>query len=61
MSPNILTEPERTNEFKQGYQEGFEAGKACIKKELKELIKSMKDIESLQTSTSSSTFNILNQ
>ena len=43
MTPNILTEPERTNEFRQGYKEGFEAGKSALRAELKALIKSLPD------------------
>jgi len=43
MTPSIITEPERTNEFKQGFKEGYEAGKACLREELKALIKSLPD------------------
>jgi len=38
MTPTIITEPERTNEFKQGYKEGYQAGKSALKAELKALI-----------------------
>lgn len=52
MTPGtILTEPERTNEFKQGYQEGFEAGKACLRQELKGLLKSLSDKEVFVTAS----------
>jgi len=53
MSPGIrtITEPEATMQFQQGYKEGFEAGKAALKKELKHLIKQLKDVEAYTTSS----------
>jgi hypothetical protein len=43
MAPGISTriEPEATLKEKQAYADGFEAGKACIRQELKQLIKSL--------------------
>jgi flagellar biosynthesis/type III secretory pathway protein FliH len=61
MSPGILhTEPETTNQFKQGYKEGFEAGKASLKKELRLLVKELDKLESERFSTSTGTYNSIN-
>lgn len=59
MSPSIMTEPEATEQFKQGYKEGYEAGKACLRKELKQLIKQMSDKEPYVTHTSSGLYHNL--
>jgi len=53
----ILTEPESTNQFKQGYKEGFEAGKASLKAELKALIATLPD-KQVFTETSTTYTNI---
>lgn len=58
MIPNIYTEPEATLQFQQGYKEGYEAGKASIKKELKHLIKTLSDKEPYVTN--SATISYLN-
>lgn len=50
MSPSILTEPEKTIEWRAGYQAGFDAGKAVLKQELKELLSTLKDSNSTSLS-----------
>lgn len=57
MSPGIIqTEPEGTNQFKQGYKEGFEAGKASLRKELKALLKELDKLESGRFTTSTGSY-----
>ena len=53
MSPGITTriEPEATLKEKQAYQDGFEAGKACVNRELKRLIKTLSEKETGETSS----------
>lgn len=45
MTPGILTEPERSNEWKQAYKEGYETGKQALKQELKDLARKLDDKE----------------
>lgn len=46
MSPGtFMLEPESTKQFKAGYREGYEAGRAVIRRELKELLKTIKEKE----------------
>ena len=61
MTPNIytttggisfLTEPERSRELKQAYKDGYEAGKAVLRSELKALIAKLPD-KQVFTETSS--------
>lgn len=53
MSPGIIRpEPESSNALKQAYKDGFEAGKASLKRELQLLIKSLPDIKTEMVSSS---------
>lgn len=56
MSPGTISiEPDTSNQLKQAYKDGFEAGKASIRRELKELLNTLNEKEP-QTHTSSSTY-----